>query len=208
MITEVGDYFARGCGRCDRFATPGCSVQLWHSGLQTLRHICRDTGLTETVKWGQPCYMHAGRNVAILGALRSDFRLSFFDAALMKDPAGILEQAGPNTRHAGVIRISDTARAVALAPVIRSYLQEAMGYAEAGIRPARENRDFALPAELADALKADPELATAFQNLTPGRKTSYLINLNAAKTPATRTARIARFRPAILAGKGATERRD
>jgi uncharacterized protein YdeI (YjbR/CyaY-like superfamily) len=30
--------------------------------------------------------MHAGRNVAIVGALRDDFRLSFFAGALLRDP--------------------------------------------------------------------------------------------------------------------------
>ena len=57
-----------------------------------------------------------------------------------------------------------------------------------------------------EALESDPELADAFHNLTPGRQKSYAINLNAAKNSATRTARIAKFRDRILAGKGATER--
>ena len=62
------------------------------------------------------------------------------------------------------------------------------------------------PVELAEALDADPELAEAFQDLTPGRQKSYAINLNAAKKPETRVARIVKFRDKIFAGKGATER--
>lgn len=34
-----------------------------------------------------------------------------------------------------------------------------MGYAEAGIKPSKEPVAIALPAELAEALDADPELA-------------------------------------------------
>jgi len=63
-----------------------------------------------------------------------------------------------------------------------------------------------MPDELVEALDADPELADAFRALTPGRQTSYLINLAQAKQPATRTARVEKFRPRILAGKGALER--
>ena len=63
-----------------------------------------------------------------------------------------------------------------------------------------------MPDELVEALDADPELADAFRALTPGRQNSYVINLAQAKQPATRTASIEKFRPRILAGKGAQER--
>jgi uncharacterized protein YdeI (YjbR/CyaY-like superfamily) len=42
--------------------------------------------------------MHALRNVAIIRALRGDFRLTFFEAGLKSDPAGVLERQGPNMR--------------------------------------------------------------------------------------------------------------
>ncbi|MBK8012004.1 MAG: YdeI/OmpD-associated family protein [Deltaproteobacteria bacterium] len=57
-----------------------------------------------------------------------------------------------------------------------------------------------------EAFDFDPELAEAFNKLTPGRKKSYVINLNSAKKPETRVARIAKFREKILSGKGAMER--
>ena len=163
-------------------------------------------GLIETVKWGHPCYMHAGRNIALIGALRDGFRLSFFKSALLKDPDGILERQGPNTQNPDVVRFVDAERVAALEPVLRAYLAEAMSYAEAGITPEKKTVEIELPEELADALDADPELAEGFQALTPGRQRSYVINLTGAKKPETRIARIARFRPHILAGKGANER--
>ncbi|WP_306007202.1 YdeI/OmpD-associated family protein [Aquicoccus porphyridii] len=206
MITEIEDYFAKGCGRCERFATPDCSTRKWADGLGDLRRICLEAGLVETVKWGHPCYMHAGRNIVIIGAFRGDFRLSFFNAALMKDPEGVLETQGPNARHPDMIRFADNSQVAKRAPVIQSYLQEAMGYAEAGIKPPKEESKIELPVELVDALDADPELAEAFHNLTPGRQKSYVINLNSAKKSETRVSRIAKFRGKILAGKGANER--
>lgn len=206
MITEIGDYFAKGCGRCERFATAGCSVQRWTGGLAALRRICLGAGLAETAKWGHPVYMHTGRNIALFGAFRNDFRMSFFNPALMKDPEGILEKAGPNTREAGVIFFRENEAPARLEPVLRAYLAEAMRYAEQGILPEKATREIDLPEELIEALDADPELAEAFHALTPGRQRSYVINLNGAKASATRQARIAKFRSHIHSGKGATER--
>jgi uncharacterized protein YdeI (YjbR/CyaY-like superfamily) len=67
-------------------------------------------------------------------------------------------------------------------------------------------REIDMPDELVEALDADPELAEAFQALTPGRQRSYTFDLNQAKQSATRVARIAKFRDRIIAGKGAMER--
>ena len=206
MITDIEDYFTRGCGRCARFDTPECSTRQWAGGLSALRHICRDMGLVETVKWGHPCYVHAGRNIAIIGAFRGDFRLSFFNAALMKDPEGVLERQGENTRHPDMIRFKSNDQVTAMESVIRAYLEEAKAYAEAGVRPMKEDDGFDLPDELVEALDADPELAEAFRDLTRGRQKSYVIVLNSAKTSKTRISRIAKYRDRIIAGKGATER--
>lgn len=206
MITGIETYFEKGCGRCARFDTPDCSARRWARGLSSLREICRDAGLVETVKWGQPCYMHAGRNIAILGALRAEFRISFFEAALLRDPDGVLERQGPNTAVADAIRFRDDGAPAALASVVGGFLRQAMAHAEAGRRAPRPAHEAELPPEMTIALDADPVLAEAFGRLTPGRRRSYAIALSSARTSATRAARVARFREGILAGKGATER--
>lgn len=206
MITDIEDYFAKGCGRCARFATPQCSARKWQAGLAALRSLCLEAGLSETVKWGHPCYMLGARNIALIGALQGDFTLSFFNAALLKDPERRLQKPGPNTQHASVIRFASDAEVAALRPTLLAYLKEAMGYAAAGLLPPKQARDIALPEELVDALDADPELAEAFHRLTPGRQRSYVIALSSAKTSTTRVARIAKFRDKVITGKGANER--
>ncbi len=206
MITEVEHYFTLGCGRCERFATADCSTRRWIDGLTELRRICLAAGLAETAKWGHPCYVHAGRNIAIIGAHRESFRLGFMNAALLKDDAGVLTASGPNTRHPDIIRFTENGAVERLQPVIAAYLKQMMSHAEAGNRPPREENTLELPVELTDALDDDPELAEAFRSLTPGRQRSYVIALDSAKTSATRVARIAKFRDKIFSGKGATER--
>ncbi|MBI1339675.1 hypothetical protein GC169_05615 [bacterium] len=206
MIADPDVYFADGCGRCDRFATADCSARRWEAGLRALRRICLGCGLEEAAKWGHPCYVHKGRNIAIIGAFRDDFRISFFNAALMQDPEGALERQGPNTRHPDMLRFTDPSQPTTRERLIRSYLLEAMSYADAGVKPARSVESLELPDELVEALDADPVLAEAFHTLTPGRQRSYVINLAAAKHAETRVSRIMKFRARILAGKGALER--
>ncbi len=206
MITDIEDYFTRGCGRCDRFDTPDCSTVRWREGLLALRRIALEAGLEEHVKWAHPCYMAAGRNICIIGAFREDFRLSFFKAALLKDPEGVLERQGENTQNPDMIRFTSNDGPEEMEALIRAYIAEAVGYAEKGIVPEKVERAFEVPEELLDALDADIELAEAWEALTPGRQRSYLFNLGQAKKAETRAARIEKFRDKIIAGKGAQER--
>lgn len=206
IITEIEDYFDKGCGRCPRFDTPECTTKRWNKALRDLRRICLDMGLEEHVKWGHPCYMHAGRNITLFGSFKTEVRMNFMNAALMKDPGGVLEPNGPNTRTKDILRFTRNEQVAEMEPVIRAYLAEAMGYAEAGIRPEKVERVIEMPEELVEALDTDPELAEAYHNLTPGRQRSYVFALNTAKQSATRVARIEKFRDKIIAGKGALDR--
>jgi uncharacterized protein YdeI (YjbR/CyaY-like superfamily) len=149
--------------------------------------------------------MHRARNIVVLGATREDIRISFFNAALMKDPEGILEASGPNTPVPDMIRFTDSSQVATRESMVTAYLREAMAYADAGIKPPKAVHALELPPELAEAMESDLELAAAFERLTPGRQRSYVINLNSAKKPETRIARIAKFRDKILAGKGALD---
>jgi uncharacterized protein YdeI (YjbR/CyaY-like superfamily) len=206
MITDIEEYFRSGCGRCERFDTPDCSTRHWHDGLVHLRRICLDVDMSEHAKWGHPCYVHSGRNIVIMGAFRDDFRLTFFNAALMRDPHRVLEGQGPNSRHPDCFRFVETQQVVAAEQTIREYLAEAIDYAVQGIRPPKVDYELELPDEMVEALESDPELAQAFESLTPGRQRSYVFALSSAKTSATKVARIIKYRDKILAGKGALDR--
>lgn len=206
MISDPDDFFTKGCGRCHRFATLDCSTRLWVDGLNDLRRIFLDMGLEETVKWAHPCYMHAGRNIAIFGAFRGDFRLTLMNPQLVKDIKGVLEPQGPNSQTPSMMRFTALEQVGEMEPVIRAYLRQLMDHAETGTKSPKVEREIDMPDELTEALDADPELAEAFHALTPGRQRSYMFNLNQAKSSATRVTRIKKFRAKIMAGKGAMER--
>ena len=205
MITDVEDYFTKGCGRCDRFDTADCSTKPFIEGLLHLRKICNDLGLVECVKWGQPCYAFAERNIVVFGALRNDFRLSFFHPGLMKDPHNVLKPIGPNSSENAMIRFSRSKQVAELETIIIEYIKEAKDYAQRGVKAIKREQELLLPDELVDALDSDVELAEAFYALTAGRQKSYVINLNGAKKSVTKVARILKFREKILQGKGANE---
>jgi uncharacterized protein YdeI (YjbR/CyaY-like superfamily) len=202
---ELDSYFTQGCGRCPRGGTPQCSVLLWPRALATLRHLALQCGLAEERKWGAPCYTHRGKNVAIIGAFRDSCVLSFFKGAMLADPQGLLSLPGENTQMGRVVRITNEAQPTQWADGIKALLLEAMELAAKGAPAPEPAAPAPLPAELAEALAADPELAAAFEALTPGRQRSHCMHIAAAKQPATRRARVANCRPKVLLGLGFTE---
>lgn len=202
----VDDYMAEGCGRCDKVGTPECKVNTWRDGLVALRNIVLDTPLKEERKWGAPCYTFNGQNVVMIGAFKTNYVLSFMKGALLKDEHNLLVAPGENTQSGRVIRFTDAKRAVELAPVLKSYILEAIEVEKAGLRVAVKNmEDYALPYELQQAMEADAALKDAFEALTPGRQRSYILHIGSAKQAKTREARVEKCRDKIFDGKGFNE---
>ena len=207
MIDNIDDYFAKGCDRCAKFDTDACATQIWADGLAALRTLCRDNGLTEVVKWGHPCYMHGDRNIAIFGAFTKNFRLSFMNGSLLKDPDRVLEKLGPHTETATVMTFRSADDVAAKAAIITRYLCELKSYADAGIKPPpKHHGDLILPDEFMIAVETDTQLAQAFKALTPGRQRGWNLHFTNAKQSKTRENRIAKARDRIIAGKGWNER--
>jgi uncharacterized protein YdeI (YjbR/CyaY-like superfamily) len=92
-----------------------------------------------------------------------------------------------------------------LADTVSAYVDEAIEVGQEGldIGPAPE---LVLVEELQRRLDRDPELRAAFDALTPGRQREYHLQISSAKQAATREARVDKFAPRILAGKGFRDR--
>lgn len=175
----------------------------WQQELNMLRTIALDSGLTEELKWGVPCYTLQGKNVALIHAFKEYCAMMFIKGALLSDAAGLLiqqtdqVQAGRQARFTGVPQIA------ALQDTIQAYLHEAMAVEEAGLHvPRKETSEYPVPEEFREALAADAELRRAFEALTPGRQRGYLLHFAAPKQARTRAARIEKCAPQIFAGKG------
>jgi uncharacterized protein YdeI (YjbR/CyaY-like superfamily) len=186
----------------------GRDVETWYASkdagadvLIALREALRRAGLEEAMRWGVPCYRHAGRNVALVSAGAPGAVLSLLSGALVADPDGWLERAGPHSRHARLLRVPDVGWLRAHQDALTGLIRRAMAVAASGARVAPPEEE-PLPDALTEALEADPALAAAFAALTPGRRRAWALNVAGAKTLAGREARVARAVPRVLDGKG------
>ena len=140
--------------------------QMWPDEMTRLRSILLDSGLTEEIKWGKPCYSHEGSNIAIMQEMKDFLALMFFKGALLNDPAGVLEEQGPNSRSARRIEFTSVDDVTRLSDTLTAYVDEAIAVEESGLEvgPAPE---LVLVDELRQRLDDDPALRSAFEALTP-----------------------------------------
>lgn len=179
----------------------------WNAERKALRACLLAGGLVETVKWGQLCYMHETRNVAIIFAMKASCGIGFFKGALLSDPAGRLAKQGPNSQAMCEFRFTDLAQIEAAQADIRALILEAIAVESAGLKVAfAQKQALVLPPELTSRFDADPAFERAFCALTPGRQRGYVLHFTGAKQSATRAARIEKYRSRILAGKGIVDR--
>lgn len=178
---------------------------LWPAEIAALRPILQDCGLTEELKWGKPCYTHAGKNIVILQEMKDFLALMFFKGALLEDPAGVLEEQGPNSRAALRICLRSTEDVVRLADVLSAYVEEAIEAENMAVNMGPAPKPV-LVEELRVRLDEDPGFRRAFEGLTPGRQREYNLHFSSAKQAETRSARIEKAVPKILVGKGLRDR--
>jgi uncharacterized protein YdeI (YjbR/CyaY-like superfamily) len=175
----------------------------WKEAFAQLRELALDSGLTEELKWGHPCYTLKGKNVFLMHGFKDYCALLFLKGALLKDDHKILVQQTESVQSARQIRFTSAKEIVKLAPVLRSYMQQAIQVEQEGRKvPLKKTVEFEMPVEFASQLKAMPLLKKAFQALTPGRQRGYLLHFASAKQSKTREARIEKNVERILAGKG------
>ncbi|MCY3736735.1 MAG: YdeI/OmpD-associated family protein [Gemmatimonadaceae bacterium] len=179
--------------------------EMWPEEIAGLRPILLGRGLTEEIKWRKPCYSHEGRNIVLLQEMKAFLALMFFKGALLKDPAGVLQDQGPNSRSARRIRFTSVEDVARLADTVEAYIEEAIAVEKAGLKvgPAPE---LILAAELQCRLDQDPSLKAAFEALTPGRRREYNLYFSGARQAKTREARVERYAPKILDGRGFRDR--
>ena len=177
----------------------------WPDEIAALRPLLLATGLDESVKWGKPCYALGDANVVLVQEFSDHLALMFFKGVLLEDPAGVLEDQGPNSHAAKRMTFRSVEDVQRRADVVTAYVTKAIAVEEAGMplppRPEEEMAD-----ELQERLAGDPDLAAAFDDLTPGRQREYNLHVSGAKQASTRERRVDKIVPRILDGKGLRDR--
>lgn len=175
----------------------------WKEELTKLRSIVLDCGLTEEVKWYQPCYSFNGTNLIILGSFKEFCTLSFFKGVLLKDNYKILVFAGQNTQSAKIVKFANTQQINDLEPILKEYIKEMIELEKSGSKVVFKKIDEQkLPEELEEFFKKDKTFEKAFKSLTPGRQRAYILHFSSAKQSVTRISRIEKLMSKILEGKG------
>lgn len=177
----------------------------WPDEIRALRSVLLGMGLSEEIKWGKPCYLHGDANIVLMQEFKDNLALLFFKGILLKDPDDVLEAIGPNSHAARRMMFTSVDEVTSRAGVVEAYVREAIEVEASGAEvPPKPDEDLA--PELAERLADDPELAQAFDDLTPGRQRGYNLHVSGAKQSSTRAARVEKFVPKILAGKGMRDR--
>jgi uncharacterized protein YdeI (YjbR/CyaY-like superfamily) len=175
----------------------------WQEEYSQLRTIILDSGLTEELKWGCPCYTLEGSNVVLIHGFKDYCALLFHKGVLLKDPRKILIQQTENVQSARQIRFKHIDQIVDMEPTLKSYIKNAIKVEKEGLKvKLKEVAEFKMPAEFKKVLDSTPALKKAFHALTPGRQRGYLLYFSSAKLAKSRQQRIKKYTPKILKGKG------
>jgi uncharacterized protein YdeI (YjbR/CyaY-like superfamily) len=110
------------------------SAKLWRQEAKKLRAVLLDCGLVEELKWGKPCYTHDGKNIVIIQRMKGFLALLFFKGGLLKDPNGILEKQGPNSRAGYRMRFTKIQDVADQTDSVKSYIREAIEVGKSGLR--------------------------------------------------------------------------
>lgn len=168
-----------------------------------MRAIALDCGLTEELKWGCPCYVFDSSNIVLIHGFKEYCAYLFFKGALLKDAKHILVRQTENVQSARQIRFTHVDEINDMESTLKAYIREAVKIEKAGVKvPLKKTSEFTMTKEFQNVLDKTPAVKKAFNALTPGRQRGYLLYFSSAKQAKTREARIEKYIPQILKGKG------
>ena len=175
----------------------------WQEEFKKLRMIILDCGLTEELKWGQPCYTLQDKNIVLMHGFKEYSALLFMKGALLNDSKGILIQQTENVQAARQIRFTNVREIVKMENILKAYIHEAIEVEKAGLKVnLKKTSEFKIPEEFQSKLDKSTALKTAFEALTPGRQRAYIFYFSQPKQSKTRESRVEKFMQQILDGKG------
>jgi uncharacterized protein YdeI (YjbR/CyaY-like superfamily) len=178
-------------------------AQKWQEEFEKLRMIVLDCGLTEELKWGNPCYTFQKSNIVLIHGFKEYCALLFFKGALLKDAKGVLIQQTQSVQAARQIRFTKVREIVKMQPILKAYIYEAIEAEKAGLKVNfKKTTEFIIPEEFQKKLDKIPALKTAFEALTPGRQRAYILYFSAPKQSKTRESRVEKYMDQILDGLG------
>jgi len=169
--------------------------------LEHLRTVVHEAcpGLVENIKWGMPSFEYKGL-LCGMAAFKAHATFGFWKGELIvgrddRDPNDAMGQFGKLT----------SVRDLPAKSVLKGYVKQAMALNEAGTTvkraPRRPKPALRMPADLRAALEKSAKARATWDEFPPSARRDYVEWILEAKTPATRTKRIASSAEWIRAGK-------
>ncbi len=147
--------------------------------------VCPD--VEETIKWGMPFFVYAGRPMANMAAFKAHAALGFWD----RSATNMAQASDAMGQYGRLTSIADLPDDGALDDRVR----EAMAVIDAGHRPKRAIRapkpEAEVPPALAAALAGDAAARATFHAFPPSSRREYCDWIAEAKRDETRARRVA-----------------
>jgi len=122
---------------------------------------------------------------------------------LLYDGKVILLKHGEHTQSGRRAKFSSVQEIAEMEQTLKANIYEAIEVEKTGLKiKLKTTEDFDIPYEYQLKLNVVPALKTAFYALTPGRERVYLLHFSAPKQSKTGEARVEKYIPQILGGKG------
>jgi uncharacterized protein YdeI (YjbR/CyaY-like superfamily) len=159
----------------------------------------------ETIKWGMPSFVHAGRILAGMAAFKRHASFGYWQHALVVGEGGE-EEERPREGMGSYGRLSSVAdlppRRTLLAHIRKAAKLAGEGVKSPAARKATTPKPpLKAPADLLAALKANPDAKAAFDAFAPSHKRDYIEWITEAKREETRAKRLAQAVEWMAEGK-------
>jgi uncharacterized protein YdeI (YjbR/CyaY-like superfamily) len=163
------------------------------SHIRKLVHkACPD--VTENIKWQMPFFEYAGGIICNMAGFKQHCSLGFWNASLLKDPAGVLHLKDKNAM--GHLDRITTLKDLPADKILIDLIKQGAILNEQGVKkkaPAAKTPKAELPEPpaLTAALRKNKKAKAIFQEFPPSHRREYIQWITEAKTDATREKRIA-----------------
>jgi hypothetical protein len=143
-----------------------------------------DPEIKETWKWSAPVYEKNGL-ICSFAAFKQHVRFSFFQGGFLTDEAGLLTEGEGNATMRS-LKFTDAAQVNEA--VLQAYVREAAQLTPPATK--KSVRELTLPTDLAELLAQNEAAKTAFEKLAHTHRKEYILWIEQAKRPETRTRRL------------------
>jgi len=151
----------------------------------------------ETMKWGQPTFMHGGKILCGFGAFKEHVRLHFWNGGLVS------KDADPEvwTRLHRLTAVSDLPSKSVLAGFVKKAVSASELVAKKPKRPAKPKLALVVPDDFMAAMRKNKKALAGFEAFSPSHQREYVEWITEAKASETRARRIAQALEWMAEGK-------